>query len=237
MTKTDAPVSDAARTVWPAAVIFDLDGTLIESLPDIQAAANAMLAAHGFDPLDAETVRSYVGKGSRNLVERALRRYGMEPTDADIDAGLAQFLAAHDKEPVGRGYVFEGVIGVLDELKAAGCRLAVCTNKLQGPTRQVLAGYGLDDYFEVVIGGDAASKRKPDPAHVRDVLERLAIGAADAVMVGDSENDIEAAQGADVATVLVSFGYCHVPLESLGANAIVERFADVTDAVRRIASR
>jgi len=221
---------------WPRAVVFDLDGTLIESLPDIHASANKMLADLGLAPLSMETVKGFVGKGSRILAEKTLRYHGLEPDAAAIDGALRSFLAHYDEAPIATSYVYPGVTEVLRTLKDEGRRLAVCTNKQKSTTINVLDGFGLAPYFDVVMGGDEAPHRKPDPRHILDVLAKLGVSAADAVMVGDSENDIEAAQGANVKTVAVSFGYCHKPLAELAPDAVVDTFADVTEAIRSLAA-
>ena len=222
-------------TVWPAAVLFDLDGTLIETLPDIRAAANGMLRDRGHGPLDDETVRSFIGRGSRFLVEFALRHSGDDPDDAAIDSALQGFLDHYDTDPTGHGYVYPGVVAVLDALSAEGRKLAVCTNKQKVTTVSVLDGFGLAKYFDVVIGGDEADPvRKPNPGHVTMVLDRLGIAVDDAVMIGDSENDIHAAKAAGVACIAVSFGYCHVPFEELAPDAIVDHYDDMLPAIWRL---
>lgn len=212
---------------WPRVVLFDLDGTLVETLPDIQASANGMLADRGLAPLDAVTVRGFIGKGSRNLMLRCLQTHGLEPTEADIDAALRDFTVHYDREPVAGSFVYDGVIPFLDRLRAGGHRLAVCTNKQKGTAVNVLKALGIHDYFEAVVGGDDVIYRKPDPRHIDYVLALLDLKRADALFVGDSENDIEAAHAADIPCIAVTFGYTSVPLAELSPHAIVDHYDEM----------
>ncbi len=216
-------------------MLFDLDGTLIHTLPDIHAAANGMLADHGLPLVSEDEIRELVGKGSRNLAEQSLRRAGCTPSDADIDHALSRFLHHYDQAPIAKGVVFPGVYDVLRALKDDGRRLAVCTNKQKATSVTVLKGFDLYDFFDAVVGGDEVPHRKPDGRHVLHVLDLIGVTPAEAVMVGDSENDIGAAQDAGVRTVLVSFGICHVPLHSLGADQIVDHYDQVMRAIGNLA--
>lgn len=212
---------------WPRVVLFDLDGTLVETLPDIQASANGMLAARGLAPLDAQTVRSFIGKGSRNLMLQCLKSHGLDPTEADIDAALHDFTIHYDREPVAGSFVYDGVIPFLERLRAGGHRLAVCTNKQKGTALNVLEALGILDYFEAVVGGDDVVHRKPDPRHIDYVLSLLDLKRPDALFVGDSENDIEAAVGADIPCIAVTFGYNSVPLEEFSTVALVDHYDEI----------
>lgn len=212
---------------WPGVVLFDLDGTLVESLPDIRASLNAMLAKRGLEPLDLPTVRGFIGKGTRNSLNRALRTRGQEPTEADIDAALVDFTAHYDSDPVAGSYAYDGVVALLDRLRAGGHRMAVCTNKQQATAVAVLEALGLLDYFETVVGGDVVPHRKPDPRHIDVVLERMNATRADALFVGDSENDIEAAVKAGVPCIAVSFGYCNMPFDAFGPVSVVDHFDQI----------
>jgi len=212
---------------WPRVVLFDLDGTLVETLPDIQASANGMLAARGLAPLDAKTVRGFIGKGSRNLMQRCLETHGLSPTEADIDDALRDFTIHYDREPVAGSFVYDGVVPFLERLRAGGHRLAVCTNKQKGTAVQVLDALGILQYFEAVVGGDDVVHRKPDPRHIDHVLTLMDLERADALFVGDSENDIEAATAADIPCIAVTFGYNSVPLEELSTVALVDHYDEI----------
>ena len=214
------------------AVLFDLDGTLIDSLPDIAAALNRLLGAHDRQPLSEAEIRPMIGDGADVLVERAFAaRNGLPGPVAPL---LAQFLAEYEPRSAEATRPFPGVVETLAALSALGLTLAVCTNKPSGATHEVLAALGLAKFFNVVIGSDDAPALKPDPRHVIAVLERLGVPASEAVMVGDSINDIDAAHGACLAAVAVSFGYTRIPPHQLGAEKVIDRFEDLPGALAEL---
>lgn len=223
------------RMDWPGAVVFDLDGTLIESLPDIRLATNRTLADFGLGPLDDATTQGFVGKGSRHLLTRALMHYGRIPDDGEIDTAYLRFLHHYEQAPAEAGYVFDGVADVLTQLADAGHVLAVCTNKPHAPSRQVLDAYGIGHFFEIIVGGDDVENRKPHGDHVLETVRQTGLNKNDIVFVGDSENDIQAAVAADVRSILLTYGYCSVPHDSLGADVIIDHFPDVISAIAKIA--
>jgi len=204
------------------AVVFDLDGTLVDTAPDLHAHLNEMLAELGRPGLALAEIRPMIGDGARALLQRGLEASGGLPASADLDALFLAFLARYTAQPVRFGRVYEGVVGVLDALRAAGVRLGVCTNKAQAPSDRVLAELGLERYFPVVIGGDSLTVRKPDPGHLRAVLERLGAAPGRAVMVGDSATDLATARAAGLPCVLVSFGYTPIPAAELGADQVID---------------
>ena len=213
------------------AVVFDLDGTLVDTAPDLHAHLNALLAELGRPGLALAEIRPLIGDGARALLQRGLAASGGLPAGADLEALFLEFLTRYTAQPVRFGAVYEGVAAVLDALQAEGARLGVCTNKPQVPSERVLAALGLERYFPVVIGGDRLAVRKPDPGHLRAVLERLGARPARAVMVGDSATDLLTARAAGVACVLVSFGYTPVPAAELGADRVIDRMAALPDAL------
>jgi phosphoglycolate phosphatase len=213
------------------AVVFDLDGTLVDTAPDLHAHLNALLAELGRPGLALAEIRPMIGDGARALLQRGLAASGGLPAGADLDALFREFLSRYTAQPVRFGRVYEGVVAVLDALAAAGVRLGVCTNKAQAPSDRVLAALGLERYFPVVIGGDRLTVRKPDPGHLRAVLERLGAPPARAVMVGDSATDLATARAAGVACVLVSFGYTPIPAAALGADRVIDHFDALPDAL------
>jgi phosphoglycolate phosphatase len=212
------------------AVLFDLDGTLIHSLPDLTAAVNYILAEEGRAPLGEAEVGPMVGDGAHTLVERAFAaRGGMPGTDPAVL--LARFLAFYEAHATVLTRPFPHVVDTLIRLKDKGVALAVCTNKPTAATHEILKALGLDGYFAVVVGGDDTPALKPNPAHVDTVLDRLGIAREEAVMVGDSINDVLAAKGAHVACIVVSFGYSRTPVSELGADLVIDDFRIVADAV------
>lgn len=213
-----------------SAVIFDLDGTLIHSLPDLTDAINTLLAEEGRAPLAEAEVGPMVGDGAGVLVSRAFAARGGLP-GPDVAPYLARFLAHYEPNATRRTRPWPGVMDTLDALKARGLALAVCTNKPTAATHAVLKELDLDRFFPIVVGGDDAPALKPDAAHVNAVLDRLGIGHDQAVFVGDSINDVLAAKGARVRCVVVGFGYSKVPPHELGADLVIEHFTDLIAAV------
>ncbi|MBI2236459.1 MAG: phosphoglycolate phosphatase [Magnetospirillum sp.] len=213
-----------------AAVVFDLDGTLIDSLPDLAAAVNRLLAEEGRPPLSADEVKVMVGDGAGTLVERAFAARGGLP-GPEVAPYLARFLADYEPRAAELTRPWPGVIETLERLKADGLSLAVCTNKPSRATDEVLAALGLTRFFDVVVGGDDVRSLKPDPAHVRVTLDRLGVTAAEAAMIGDSVNDVLAATAAGVPSVVVSFGYCRGPAAELGADLVIDDFRELPQAL------
>jgi phosphoglycolate phosphatase len=193
------------------AVVFDLDGTLVDTAADLQAHVNHVLGELGRPGLELEEVRLLVGDGARTLLRRGLEASGGIPAGVELDLLYARFLERYTADPARRSRVHDGVVPVLRGLTARAVRLGVCTNKAQAPTDRLLSALGLDEFFEAVVGGDAVPAKKPDAGHLRAVLERLGAAPARAVMVGDSGHDLLAARALGVPCILVSFGYTPVP--------------------------
>jgi phosphoglycolate phosphatase len=217
------------------AVVFDLDGTLIDTAPDLHAHLNAMLEELGRPLLDLEEIRPMIGDGARLLLKRGLEASGGLPDGKDLEMLFAEFLERYTAEPARLGSVYEGALEVLEKLAAAGVRLGMCTNKPQAPTDRLLAAMGLRHFFPVVLGGDALSVRKPDAGHIRAVLDGLGADGH-AVMVGDSQNDLLAARATGIPCILVSFGYTQVPARELGADLVIDRMSELGAALDALRS-
>lgn len=211
------------------AVIFDLDGTLIHSLPDLTAAINHILAQEGREPVSEAELGPMVGDGAHTLVERAFAARGGLP--GDVAPLLARFLEHYEANATVLTRPFEQVVDTLIRLKEHGILLAVCTNKPTAATHEILRALELDQYFAVVVGGDDTPALKPNPAHIDAVLTRLGVARDEAVMVGDSVNDVLAAKGAGLPAIVVSFGYSRTPVADLGADLVVDEFRYIGDAV------
>jgi phosphoglycolate phosphatase len=211
------------------AVVFDLDGTLIDSVPDIAAALNDCLAVEGLAPLTEAGVTALVGGGARELVARAL---GHTFAASDVDRVFGEFLARYDADPVRRTHLYPGARELLGHLSNIGLPLAICTNKPIGLTRSILDRLDLSAYFCEVWGGEAGRPLKPDPACLRTVCDDLGTVPAETLMVGDSHVDVDAARAAGCASIIVAHGYEQRSRDSLGADVVV---AGLTEAGREIA--
>jgi phosphoglycolate phosphatase len=204
------------------ALIFDLDGTLIDSAPDIHAAANKVFGSKGLAPFPFETVRGFIGNGVGVLVSRLLSSRGLESEGALHREMVANFINIYE-EAFDLTKVYPGVEEALTLLHADGYALGICTNKPLAPARAALRHFGLDGLFRVVIGGDSLPQRKPDPAPLRAAL--TALGRPKAIFVGDSEVDAETARRATVPFALFTEGYRKTAAEQLDAKLIFGDFA------------
>lgn len=199
------------------AVIFDLDGTLVDSAPDLHAAMNLLLAERGVAPLDLPTLRSFIGNGVPTLVKRSFAARGLPCEGAEHEAAIHTFHAHYDADPVRLSTVYPGVRPLLDRLASEGVPMGVCTNKYEAGTRAVLDALGLAPYFGAAVGGDTLPVLKPDPAPLRLCAERLGVRLSETLYVGDSEVDAATAEAADVAFALFTGGYRRTPAEDIPA--------------------
>ncbi len=218
---------------WPGVALFDLDGTLVDSAPDLAAAVDQMLNQLGKNPVGQTNVRHWVGNGSPVLVRRALAgKSDWQPPapgdDAIFQDALGMFYQAYEQQNGQHAMVFEGVMECLDHLKGLGCRMAVVTNKPQQFVAPLLEQLGLASYFELTLGGDALPVKKPDPAPLRHAMTQLGGTPGTTVMVGDSVADVDAAQAANIPCVAVRYGYNFGgSVDSLGADAVVDSLTEL----------
>jgi len=219
------------------AVIFDLDGTLIDSAPDITVAVNKLLTRYGRPTIGVEQVRGMVGDGAPILLRRAFAATGAGIDPAAAPEVYDTFLDYYENQPSSPDSIFPGVPETLDLLLKRGLRLGLCTNKPERVTTEVLAQLDLARFFQAVAGGDTLSVRKPDGGHVAWVMEQLGAGAGSAVMVGDNHNDIAAARGAGIPVIAVSYGYPHIPTAEMGADAIIDHFTELPAMLDTLSNR
>ncbi len=222
-------------TAFPlAALLFDLDGTLVDTAPDLTAAANHMLRALGRTSFDEATVAGWIGDGVPRLIKRALtgERFA-EPDEAlfsEAESLYGDYYASHVAD---RSVLYPHVLTTLATLQRRGFRLACVTNKAARFTDPLLVALGLKPYFEVVLSGDSLARAKPDPLPLIVAADRLAVMRDGTVLVGDSGNDMRAAKAAGMRAIAVSYGYHHgVDLQSLGATVITEDFGKLPELVR-----
>ena len=205
-------------------IVFDLDGTLVDTAPDLTHALNHALARAGQAPVSAATVRSLVGMGARVMIEEGLRRAGVT---GDLEAMLGDFLVHYEANIAVESRPFPGAVEALKLLGGEGARLAVCTNKREYLSRRLLQELELEGYFSAIAGRDTFPMAKPDPGHLTGAI-RLAGGEPSrAVMVGDSDVDVRAAKAASVPIVLVSFGYAGETLAGSPPEAVIDHFDEL----------
>ena len=209
------------------ALLIDLDGTLVHSLPDLAAALNRLLAELAREPLSETEVGNMVGDGVARLVERAFAARKGPPIREPLPGLVGRFVAIYEGGLTELTRPYPGVPATLRKLAAEGWRLAVCTNKPEAPSRTILSDLGLIELIDAVAGGDTYPVRKPDPGHLLETLALLGVPATRAVMLGDGRNDLLAARAAGLPAILVSFGYSKVPVQELGADAVIDDFTDL----------
>jgi len=214
-------------------VVFDLDGTLADSLPDLRTAVNAVLDGAGRRSIRLDETRRFVGRGSRELLRAAFEATGGPP--ADLDAVMDDWLTAYLSTVAAETRLFPGAREALDRLRDTGHGLALCTNKPEAPTRVLIEALGIADHFgAAVVGGDTLPVRKPDPAPLREALARIGGPHRPAVLVGDSITDAQTARNADIAFVAVPWGYRDRSVEELGADAVLASFEELPAVVRTL---
>lgn len=218
------------------AVIFDLDGTLVDTAPDILAHLNEMLAELGRPGLALDDVRPMIGDGVRNLMIRGLDASGGVPDDLDIETLFHRYLERYAAEPVRSSQPYPGMVDALEALSRHGIRMGVCTNKPQVPTDRLLARLDLDRHFGAAIGGDALPIRKPDPAHLQAVLDQIGGDPVRAALIGDSDTDLKTARAAGIPCILVSFGYTQIPARDLGADRVIDHARDLIPTLAGLSS-
>lgn len=200
-------------------LVFDLDGTLVDSLPGLEAILSYVLQQEGRRPVSRAEVRQMIGDGSRMLMDRALAATGPMPEEAVCARIHEDFLCGLLADPVGATRLFPGLGEVLEGLRSRGIPMSICTNKPLAPTHALLEGLGISGYFRGVVAGDSLPTRKPAPEMV--LAAQALLGIDQAWMVGDSEVDLRAGRAAGLPVALVDWGYAHDPIEELGADVVI----------------
>ncbi|MEA3027881.1 MAG: phosphoglycolate phosphatase [Alphaproteobacteria bacterium] len=217
-------------------VVFDLDGTLVDTAPDLIEALNVVFAREGLPPVDYATARGMIGGGARRMIESALQYEGRSASGSEVDRLLADFIAHYASHIADRSRAFPGLDTALDGLAARGCRFAVCTNKLEALSRLLLDTLGLTRRFAAICGQDTFGVQKPDPEILRQTIRAASGEIQRAVMVGDSGTDIATARAAGVPIVAVEFGYSAPPVKDLRPDRLIGHFDHLADAVLELAS-
>jgi phosphoglycolate phosphatase len=225
-----APVGSLAGAV----VAFDLDGTLVDTAPDLVGALNVILGEEGLKPLAMDHARDLIGHGARRLLERGFLAAGEPLPEARMPALFDRFIARYRAHIADQSRPFPGCLAALASLKAEGARLAVCTNKPTALSNALLEALDMAALFDAVVGPDAAPAAKPDPRHLEAAIARAGGEPSRALMVGDAATDAGAARALRVPLVLVSFGYTDIPAAELQPDVLIDHFDQLPAAVGRL---
>src|SRR5258706_3251119 len=212
-------------------VVFDLDGTLVDSAPDLVATLNTVFAQEGLPRVPYYMARTLVGGGARSMIECSLAAEGRRLAAAEMARLVKEFIDYNAYNSADRSRPFPSLEAALDELGARGCRLAVCTNKLEWLSVRLLDALGLSERFVAICGADTFGLRKPHPDFLRRTIARAHGQVAHAVMVGDSISDIATARAAGVPVVAVDYGYTETPVGELGPDRVISALAELPSAV------
>lgn len=221
----------------PPIVVFDLDGTLAETAPDIMRTLNVILEREGLAALPVERARELVGAGARALIQRGFKVSGRPLDDETLERLFEDFLGIYAGAIAASSFIHDGALAALDELAADGFVFGVCTNKPILHTRLFLDHFGIGGRFAAIAGRDSFPFCKPDPRHLTQTIAQAGADPARAVMVGDSRTDVDTARAAGLPVICVPFGYTDVPVETLAPDQVIQRFAELPAAVRRLVGR
>jgi phosphoglycolate phosphatase len=212
-------------------LLCDLDGTLIDSAPDLADALSDLLVEAGRRRVGEDEVKAMVGDGVAVLVERGFAATGGVPAPEALHAQVARYTALYETRMTARTRLYPGALAALRALRAEGWRLAVCTNKPERASREIVAALGLGDLMEAIAGGDTYPVKKPDPGHLLRLLAAMDAAPGRAVMLGDSRPDIAAARAAGLPAIAVSHGYGTIPAHELGADKVIAHFDELPGAL------
>lgn len=220
----------------PHTIVFDLDGTLAETAPDIIAVLNMILERESLAPVPVSAARILVGAGARALIQRGFELHKAPLSAERLEELFELFLVLYADNVAHKSHLFPGVEAALDELAGAGHILAVCTNKPERHSRMLLDALGILDRFAALAGRDTFPMSKPDPRHLTMTVELAGGDSSRAVLVGDSRTDVMTAKAAGLPVIAVPFGYSDVPVVELEPDLVIEHFDDLPSAIRRLFS-
>ena len=217
-----------------ATIVFDLDGTLVDTAPDLVRALNETMDLEGLPRVKIATVRQMVGQGAQVLIERAAALHDVTFSTPRIEQLTEEFVKFYAADIARESSLFPGVNDALDVLGGLGAKFAVCTNKRTALSEQLLEALGLHHRFSAIVGADAVTAKKPSPEHFRTAVMQAGGVVRRSLMVGDTIADVATARGAGAPVAVVRFGYCDADAESLGADVILDHFSDLAPACRRL---
>jgi phosphoglycolate phosphatase len=212
-------------------IVFDLDGTLVDTAPDLIETLNVVFAREGMPPVDYATARNLIGGGAKAMLVRGIEAEGRAVDPAKLQKMFEDFIAYYADHVADRSRPFPGLHQALDTLAARGCRFAVCTNKLEGLSRLLLDKLELTSRFEAIVGQDTFAIQKPDPEILRRTVAAAGGTIGRAVMIGDSATDIHTARNAGIPVIAVDFGYSETPLADFGPDRLISHFDELADAI------
>jgi phosphoglycolate phosphatase len=215
-------------------IVFDLDGTLVDTAPDLISALNHVLGREGLAPLPLASARNMIGAGARKLLERGLEAEGRFVSPEEMNRLAADFIAHYAENIAVESRPFDGLEAALDELAARGCRFAVCTNKLEWLSKRLLDELGLSARFAAICGADTFGVSKPDPAILRQTILQAGGDLATSVRVGDAGTDVGAARRANVPVIGCTFGYTDVPIAELKPDGLIDHMKDLPAALEAL---
>ncbi|WP_068081962.1 phosphoglycolate phosphatase [Polycladidibacter stylochi] len=217
-------------------LVFDLDGTLVETMGDLTASLNHALEHAGFEAIEADRVRRMVGAGVKVLVERGLEYNKVQPSAEVVEPMLERFVKYYEAHICVHSHTFDGAVQALEALKDKGWKLAICTNKLEGLAKPLIRALGIEQLFDAVVGGDTFSKNKPDAMPVFGAIDMAGGTKRGSVFIGDSRTDIEAARNAGLPVIAVDFGYTDVPVIELKPDVVISHFNELENAIDSFAN-
>ncbi|WP_292695627.1 HAD family hydrolase [Nitrobacter sp.] len=212
-------------------VVFDLDGTLVDTAPDLAAALNFVLDREGLRTVSLPTARSMIGAGVRRMIERGLEHDDHPATPDDITRMMGDFIDYYTAHIADASRPFEGLVEALDELAARGYRFAVCTNKLESLAKLLLDQLGLSSRFSAICGGDTFGVSKPDPAILQQTVARAGGSLRATIMVGDAGPDVGVARRAGIPVIGVTFGYTETPIAELKPDRVISHMRELPDSI------
>jgi len=215
-------------------IVFDLDGTLIDTAPDLIDTLNVVFAREGLPPVPYETARNLIGGGAKTMIARGIEADGKAVTPAKLDQLFADFIAYYADHVADRSRPFPGLVEALDTLAGNGYRFAVCTNKLERLSVSLLERLALAGRFEAICGQDTFGVQKPDPEMLRRTVAAAGGSLQGSVMIGDSATDIRTARAAGIPVIAVDFGYSERPVSDFAPDSIISHFAQLPAAVAAI---
>lgn len=222
---------------WPKALVFDLDGTLVNSAPDLAAALNLVLKMKGLEELPVEKVALMIGAGVPKLIERGFAAHGIALSATETEELTGPFLEYYDAHATDLSTLYPTVADTLKQLAVSDLKIGLCTNKPTEAARIILGELGIVDYFDSIMGGTSGFPKKPDPQVIHACIAEMAVTPDDCLYVGDSETDVLTARNAGLPIIVLPYGYTATPANDLGADGTIETLAELPEAIEGFRTR